>query len=217
VTEPTIEEREEKLIKHLSRIIDNLNEHWHSIQLLLGYVSKPLTVDDRGLANYLRQFAEKMNELSCTIGNFNHEQGKAELMYIGSRLNNIELEIKKIREGGIKKSVDLQIQVDGYEMVKKPLSYDKAEPIQKSDYELLDDVLNTLCEREAKVLKHRYGLCGEKKKTYDAIGKIFGIGRERIRQIELKALRKLRHPSRIELVSKCNTQSLKKAVTGEDN
>lgn len=60
----------------------------------------------------------------------------------------------------------------------------------------LDEVLNTLTEREAKVLTLRFGLDGGQPKTLEEVGKVFGVTRERIRQIEAKALRKLKHPSR---------------------
>jgi RNA polymerase primary sigma factor len=60
----------------------------------------------------------------------------------------------------------------------------------------LDDVLSTLTDREAKVLTLRFGLDGSQPKTLEEVGKVFGVTRERIRQIEAKALRKLKHPSR---------------------
>ena len=62
--------------------------------------------------------------------------------------------------------------------------------------EQLDDVLKTLNDREEKVLRYRYGLDDGSQKTLEEVGKIFNVTRERIRQIEVKALRKLRHPSR---------------------
>lgn len=60
----------------------------------------------------------------------------------------------------------------------------------------LDEVLATLSDREARVLKLRFGLEGSKQMTLEEVGKVFGVTRERIRQIEAKALRKLKHPSR---------------------
>lgn len=60
----------------------------------------------------------------------------------------------------------------------------------------IDEVLGTLSEREAQVLKLRYGLTDGKSHTLEDVGLTFGITRERIRQIEAKALRKLRHPTR---------------------
>ena len=62
--------------------------------------------------------------------------------------------------------------------------------------EELDAVLKTLSPREEKVLRYRYGLDDSSPKTLEEVGKIFNVTRERIRQIEVKALRKLRHPSR---------------------
>ena len=62
--------------------------------------------------------------------------------------------------------------------------------------EQLGDVLKTLTPREAKVLKLRFGLDDGRQRTLEEVGKEFDVTRERIRQIEAKALRKLRHPSR---------------------
>lgn len=62
--------------------------------------------------------------------------------------------------------------------------------------EQLGEVLKTLSEREEKVLRFRYGLDDGCPRTLEEVGKIFKVTRERIRQIEVKALRKLRHPSR---------------------
>ena len=62
--------------------------------------------------------------------------------------------------------------------------------------EQLNEVLNTLTDREAKVLKLRFGLEDGKARTLEEVGQRFDVTRERIRQIEAKALRKLRHPSR---------------------
>ena len=60
----------------------------------------------------------------------------------------------------------------------------------------LNEVLSTLTDREAKVLKLRFGLEDGKSRTLEEVGQRFDVTRERIRQIEAKALRKLRHPSR---------------------
>ena len=62
--------------------------------------------------------------------------------------------------------------------------------------EQLVDVLKTLTPREEKVLKLRFGLEDGRQRTLEEVGKEFNVTRERIRQIEAKALRKLRHPSR---------------------
>ena len=62
--------------------------------------------------------------------------------------------------------------------------------------EQLNEVLDTLTDREENVLRLRFGLDDGKMRTLEDVGKVFNVTRERIRQIEAKALRKLRHPSR---------------------
>ena len=62
--------------------------------------------------------------------------------------------------------------------------------------EQLEEVLGTLTEREQKVLTLRFGLEDGRARTLEEVGREFNVTRERIRQIEAKALRKLRHPSR---------------------
>ena len=73
-------------------------------------------------------------------------------------------------------------------------------PADAASYQLLkeqvDDVLFTLSDREARVLQLRFGLEDGRARTLEEVGRDFGVTRERIRQIEAKALRKLRHPSR---------------------
>mgnify|MGYP003337298954 FL=1 len=66
--------------------------------------------------------------------------------------------------------------------------------------EQLDSVLDTLSEREAGVVKMRFGLTDGQPKTLDEIGKVYGVTRERIRQIESKTMSKLRHPSRSQVL-----------------
>ena len=77
---------------------------------------------------------------------------------------------------------------------------DAPAPSEAASYMLLKeqlvDVLKTLTPREAKVLKLRFGLIDGRQRTLEEVGKEFNVTRERIRQIEAKALRKLRHPSR---------------------
>lgn len=66
--------------------------------------------------------------------------------------------------------------------------------------EKIDLLLSTLTPREEKIIRMRYGLIDNIQKTLEEIGKEFGITRERVRQIEIKAIRRLRHPSRIKLL-----------------
>lgn len=77
---------------------------------------------------------------------------------------------------------------------------DATSPEQHASYEMLkeqlEQVLDTLTDREENVLRLRFGLDDGRTRTLEEVGRVFGVTRERIRQIEAKALRKLRHPSR---------------------
>ena len=77
---------------------------------------------------------------------------------------------------------------------RQPSPYDIASKELLKDN--IEEVLKTLSEREAKVLMMRFGLDGDFAKTLEEVGREFGVTRERIRQIEAKALRKLKHPTR---------------------
>lgn len=68
---------------------------------------------------------------------------------------------------------------------------------QKNLREKIEELLTGLNDQEQKVLRMRFGLDDDDPKTLEEIGKVFGVTRERIRQIEAKAIRKLRHPSRL--------------------
>lgn len=78
--------------------------------------------------------------------------------------------------------------------------HDATSPADHAAYEMmkkqLENVLDTLTDREENVLRLRFGLDDGRTRTLEEVGRVFGVTRERIRQIEAKALRKLRHPSR---------------------
>lgn len=75
---------------------------------------------------------------------------------------------------------------------------------------LIDEVLSTLTEREHRVLRLRFGLRPETRSyLLKEVGQIFGVTQERIRQIEAKALRKLRHPSRLKRVINAMRETVK--------
>ncbi|WP_288586586.1 RNA polymerase sigma factor RpoD, partial [uncultured Streptococcus sp.] len=77
------------------------------------------------------------------------------------------------------------------EVIENPVDYTTRVVLR----EQLDEVLDTLTDREENVLRLRFGLDDGKMRTLEDVGKVFNVTRERIRQIEAKALRKLRHPS----------------------
>ncbi len=82
-----------------------------------------------------------------------------------------------------------------------------AQPAEKAEQSMVKEqlmqVLSTLTPREEKVIRMRYGLDDNRQRTLEEVGQAFGVTRERIRQIEAKALRKLRHPKRKEKLRGC--------------
>ena len=199
-------------IDHLKRIIDNLNKHWHSIQLLLSHVSKPLLVDDRGLANVLtgvrQTFTElfvKLNETKESLEKLDIVQTLNEIKYIGKRLYQIELDISEIKNNGIRKNVHLDITLDGENMSTKNMEMHQ-DPLNK--------ILDNLTEREKLAIIHRFGLFGKRPQTYIGMSKIIGISKERCSFLVKKSLRKLRNPLIRTLVKKIPHTDLKKEILG---
>jgi RNA polymerase primary sigma factor len=68
--------------------------------------------------------------------------------------------------------------------------------LQHNIYETVRDILDSLTPNEARILRMRFGIDLSTDHTLEEVGQVFGVTRERIRQIESKALRKLKHPSR---------------------
>lgn len=75
--------------------------------------------------------------------------------------------------------------------------------MEKADQETINAVLDTLSSREADILRSRFGIGTGKPMTLEEIGQVYDLSRERIRQLEAKALRKLRHPSRANILKAC--------------
>ena len=77
--------------------------------------------------------------------------------------------------------------------------------VKAANGEMVDMVLSTLSDREANIIRMRFGIGRDRAMTLEEVGKEFSLTRERIRQIEAKALRKLRHPSRAGILKECMT------------
>jgi len=108
-----------------------------------------------------------------------------EILKISQKTTSLETPIGDDEDSLLGDFIADEGQVSPYEATTKQLMLENVE-----------EVLATLTDRESKVLKMRFGLHGAKALTLEEVGREFGVTRERIRQIESKALRKLRHPSR---------------------
>jgi predicted DNA binding protein len=204
---------ESRQIEHLKRIFDNLERYWHSIELLLGHVSKPLLVDDRGLANTLVHLRETLQQTINAVAVLDLTQTLGEIKFIGKKLHQIEADIAEIKKDGVKKKIDLNFSCDGYEMVRMRVP----QITSKNPEDILQELLGKLTERERIVVTHKLGLFGTPiKKTYVALGKVLGISNKTAAQIYKKSIRKLRHPSRRILVQGCMHKELIKEVLGEE-
>ncbi len=111
-----------------------------------------------------------------------------------TRANNKAREILKTTQESFQESVSSEILKDFIEDKESPSLLKSATHALLK--EQLDDVLETLTYREKKVLELRFGIAGGHPHTLEEVGKVFKVTRERIRQIEVKAFKKLRHPSR---------------------
>lgn len=211
----------DKLEQHLINLIVPIQgittvlRHSDQIKRMVELLSTPLTIDDRFFKHLLKDMLNILSEFKKTSEKLDISKTLSEIKYIGNRLNTIEKDIQQMKTDGVKRNINLEFTCDGYEMVKRPVSYEKDDPIVEPT-DNLKELLGTLNEDECKVLIHRFGLFGEKKKTLQEIANIFGIkSREPIRVKQLRALRKLRHPSRNKYVDKITHKELKKAITGD--
>src|SRR4030042_843535 len=108
-----------------------------------------------------------------------------EIMKISQKTTSLETPIGDDEDSYLGDFIEDTTQVSPYDATSKQFLKDK-----------IEEVLTALSPRAAQVLRMRFGLSGERAMTLEEVGSRFGVTRERIRQIEAKALRKLKHPSR---------------------
>jgi len=108
-----------------------------------------------------------------------------EIVKISQDTTSLETPVGKEEDTRLKEFIEDEITLSPFESASRELLKDH-----------IEDVLDTLSPRERKVLELRFGLRDGRTRTLEEVGKEFGVTRERIRQIEAKALRKLRHPTR---------------------
>ena len=117
--------------------------------------------------------------------------------YNGMSINN-KSDYLKIRRIMAKPEIELGQEFDGG-FFKEPESVEDQVDAMGT-VESINSMLESLTPREIEVIKHRFAIDGHKELTLKAVSDIFNVSPERLRQIEAKALRKLRHPSRSEIL-----------------
>ncbi len=199
--------------------ISTVFSHSSIMDELISFMKQPLKIDDSHLKSSLDAFIILISEFnSCIKKMESPAEFIQELRYISSRSKHISENLDKLCEIQNKpdtKEINLSFSCDGYQLVKKPLNYDFAEPIAPSCNDHVVKMLDSLSKREALVITHRYGLMGHTKKTFKAMEEIIAVTRERIRLIEAKAIRKLRAPTRSDLVRATKHALLIKDVLGQ--
>ncbi len=146
---------------------------------------------------------ETINKLVRTSRALVHELGREPTSEdIAKRMDITVSQVRKVRKMA-QEPISLETPIGEEEdrrlgnFIEDPQAVSPAERVISLDLrELTEDVLRTLTPREANVLKMRFGVGGGGEHTLEEVGRPFAVTRERIRQIEAKALRKLRHPSR---------------------
>ena len=206
-----------KMFEHLLLRVNNLEQHMININVKMqgGHIQefvnifkKPIMVDDIGFRKTVKEAHELHEKMHNDMKNLDLSTFIGEMKFIAKRMYELEQSVLKIAKDGIDKKIRVDVLVDGYKVNEEPV-----EKKQKLDSNI-DKVLNTLLEREALILSMRFGLKDKKKLTLDKIGKELGVTRETIRRVEAKALRKLRHPTKIHFVESCGDKDLIKAVCG---
>ena len=131
------------------------------------------------------EFIKPAKELMEILGACPTDLWTTEQLTLSLRKNAVERELSK-------EAIQIALQSDARSLIGLPYE----EVSEQEQTELVKDVLDSLTPREAKVLRMRFGIGNEEVHTLEETGKRFNVSRERIRQMEAKALRKMRHPSR---------------------
>lgn len=160
-----------KLIRLPAYIVEGINKMKNAEKVLTIELGR--TPSDEELAKYMGidlEYAKKLQDNRKEISSLDVSIGEDEEATIGELVADTTNLTPE-------ESMDLQVQE-----------------------EMLDGILSTLEDRESEVIKHRYGIGGNEPKTLEEVGHLFNLTKERIRQIEAKALRKLRNPCRAKIL-----------------
>lgn len=170
-----------------------------SISRALGDQSRTIRIP-ANMVELLGKIRKATNELTLK----NHRQPSDEEIakYLDEDLEKVQtiLDISQAVS-----SLDVAVDEDGETSVGDLVADHKAESgydnlVKEANSQIVRAVLDTLPSREGEIMKMRFGIDQEKAMTLEEVGKVYGITKERIRQIENKAIRKLRHPARARML-----------------
>jgi len=146
---------------------------------LINLKEAPLTIDG--------EFSKVAKQLMEALGACPVELWTDEQLTMRLKKNVVERVLNK-------ESLQIALQSNARSLI--GLDYPEQELTEADNVRVIGDKLDSLTRREAKILRLRFGLDGVKEHTCEEVGELFGCTRTRIHQIELKALHKMRHPSR---------------------
>lgn len=170
-----------------------------SISRALGDQSRTIRIP-ANMVELLGKIRKATNELTLK----NHRQPNDEEIakYLNEDLEKVQtiLDISQAVS-----SLDVAVDEDGETSVGDLVADHRAESgydnlVKEANTQIVRAVLDTLPTREGEIMKMRFGIDQEKAMTLEEVGKVYGITKERIRQIENKAIRKLRHPARARML-----------------